>query len=52
MQAYEALAAHYDAFCLDVPYDGILDFYRALARGAKPIVNRSSCSILPAARGR
>ena len=30
MQAYEALAAHYDAFCLDVPYDGILDFYRTL----------------------
>ena len=30
MQAYEALAAHYDAFCLDVPYDGILAFYRTL----------------------
>ena len=30
MQAYEALAAHYDAFCLDVPYDGILAFYREL----------------------
>ena len=30
MQAYEALAAHYDAFCLDVPYDEILDFYQAL----------------------
>ena len=30
MQAYEALAAHYDAFCQDVPYDGILAFYRTL----------------------
>ena len=30
MQAYEALAAHYDAFCLDVPYDAFLIFYKTL----------------------
>lgn len=30
MKAYDALAGHYDAFCLDVPYDEFLAFYRAL----------------------
>ena len=30
MKAYDALAAYYDAFCLDVPYDEFLRFYQAL----------------------
>lgn len=30
MKAYDALAGHYDAFCLDVPYDEFLAFYQSL----------------------
>jgi len=30
LQAYDALAGHYDAFCLDVPYDEFLTFYKTL----------------------